>query len=291
MTDLFDFKAKPSHYGVMGNPVKHSKSPEIHSLFADQCNVPMKYDRIQVDAGGFDQAVSHFSAHGGAGLNVTVPYKVEAWKMCKSNQNTISQRADLAEAVNTLKFGQDGSVSGENTDGAGLVSDLEKNIGLELANQRILVIGAGGAVRGILGPLLDRVPAGITIANRTVIKASTLVDRFSSKIEMNPTTLVKTCALSDIPEQPYDLVINGTAASLEGSLPGINPACLGPDSIVYDMMYSLQPTVFMSWALSCGAGRTHDGLGMLVEQAAESFFIWHGQRPQTGPVIQALRKI
>ena len=291
MTDLFDFKAKPSNYGVMGNPVKHSKSPEIHSLFADQCNVPMKYDRIQVDAGGFDQAVSHFSAHGGAGLNVTVPYKVEAWKMCKSNQNTISQRADLAEAVNTLKFGQDGSVSGENTDGAGLVSDLEKNIGLELANQRILVIGAGGAVRGILGPLLDRVPTGITIANRTVIKASTLVDRFSSKIEMNPTTLVKSCSLSDIPEQPYDLVINGTAASLEGSLPGINPACLGPDSTVYDMMYSLQPTVFMSWALSCGAGRAHDGLGMLVEQAAESFFIWHGQRPQTGPVIQALREI
>ncbi len=291
MTDLFDFKAKPSNYGVMGNPVKHSKSPEIHSLFADQCNVPMKYDRIQVDVGGFDQAVSHFSAHGGAGLNITVPYKVEAWKMCKSNQNTISRRADLAEAVNTLKFGQDGSVSGENTDGAGLVSDLEKNIGLELANQRILVIGAGGAVRGILGPLLDRVPTGITIANRTVIKASTLVDRFSSKIEMNPTTLVKSCSLSDIPEQPYDLVINGTAASLEGSLPGINPACLGPDSTVYDMMYSLQPTVFMSWALSCGAGRAHDGLGMLVEQAAESFFIWHGQRPQTGPVIQALREI
>jgi shikimate dehydrogenase len=291
VTDLFDFKAKPSNYGVMGNPVKHSKSPEIHNMFASQCNIPMQYDRIQVDSGGFDQAVSHFSAHGGAGLNVTVPYKVEAWKMCQSEHNAISQRADLAEAVNTLTFEKDGSVSGDNTDGAGLVTDLENNIGVKLANLRILVIGAGGAVRGVLGPLLDRAPGAISIANRTVSKASTLVDRFSDQVEINSATLIQACALSDIPDQPYDLIINGTAASLEGNLPGINPACLGPHTTVYDMMYSLQPTIFMSWALSCGADRAHDGLGMLVEQAAESFFIWHGQRPLTTPVIQALRKI
>jgi shikimate dehydrogenase len=291
VTDLFDFKAKPSNYGVMGNPVKHSKSPEIHGMFAGQCNIQMQYDRIQVDTGGFDQAVSHFAAHGGAGLNVTLPYKVEAWKMCKSEHNTISKRADLAEAVNTLKFEHNGTVSGENTDGVGLVTDLEVNIGLELTNRLILIIGAGGAVRGILGPILDRTPACITIANRTVSKATTLIDRFTDQGGIRPATRLQACALSDIPDQPYDLIINGTTASLEGNLPGINPACLSPDSTVYDMMYSLQPTVFMSWALACGVNHAHDGLGMLVEQAAESFFIWHGQRPQTAPVIQAMRKV
>ena len=291
MTDLFDFKAKPSNYGVMGNPVRHSKSPQIHDMFASQCNIEMQYDRIQVDTGGFDQAVSHFAAHGGAGLNVTVPYKVEAWKMCKSEHNTISKRADLAEAVNTLKFEQNGSVSGENTDGAGLVNDLENNIGLELANLLILIIGAGGAARGIIDPILDCAPACITIANRTVSKASTLIERFTDQVEKSPVTRLRACALSDIPDQPYDLIINGTAASLEGNLPGIDPACLSPNSTVYDMMYSPQPTIFMSWALSCGVSQAHDGFGMLVEQAAESFFIWHGQRPQTAPVIQAMRKI
>ena len=291
MTDLFDFKAKPSNYGVMGNPIRHSKSPEIHGMFAAQCNIQMHYDRIQVDTGGFDQAVSHFNAHGGAGLNVTVPYKVEAWKMCKSEHNTISKRADLAEAVNTLKFQQNGSVYGENTDGAGLVNDLENNIGLKLADLLILIIGAGGAVRGIIGPIIDRAPACITIANRTVSRASTLINRYTDPIEKSPATRLQACALTDIPDQPYDLIINGTAASLEGKLPGISPACLSPDSTVYDMMYSPQPTVFMSWALSCGVNHAHDGLGMLVEQAAESFFIWHEQRPQTAPVIQAMRKI
>ena len=260
-------------------------------MFAGQCGIKMQYDRIQVDTGGFDQAVSHFTAHGGAGLNITVPYKVEAWKMCQSIHNIISERANLAEAVNTLKFEQNGSISGENTDGVGLVTDLENNIGIKLTSLKILIIGAGGAVRGVLGPILDREPADVTVANRTVSKASTLIDRFIDQTKINPSTRIQACALSDIPKQPYDLVINGTAASLEGNLPNISTACLHPESTVYDMMYSLQPTVFMSWALANGVQHVYDGLGMLVEQAAESFFIWHRQRPETAPVIQALRKV
>jgi shikimate dehydrogenase len=287
MTDLFDFKPKPSSFAVMGNPVAHSKSPQIHSLFARQLDISMSYERIQVDVGGFDQAVSHFTAHGGAGLNITVPFKVEAWKLCQKGNNELSARAEQAEAVNTLKFRADNTVYGDNTDGAGIVADIENNIGLSLANSRVLIVGAGGAVRGILGPIIEREPSVITIANRTSSKASELVDRFSGSCN----TSLQSSALEEDGDGEYDLIINGTAASLDNSLPGLPENCLSSETVIYDMMYSQQPTIFMQWALSNGAKQAYDGLGMLVEQAAESFYQWHGMRPQTAAVIEAIRKI
>ncbi len=282
MPDLFDFKAKSSAFAVMGNPVVHSKSPEIHGLFAQQCGVTLNYDSIQVDQGGFDPAVSHFFANGGAGLNITVPYKVEAWQLCQTLPNSTSSRAQKAEAVNTLKINHDQSLFGDNTDGYGLVADLQNNIDFEIQDKSILVIGAGGAVRGVLGPLLDCMPESISVANRTVDKAKALAQTFDDK--------VKAVALDRIEPQGVDLIINGTAASLDGNLPDITSACIGPNTVVYDMMYGIQPTVFMQWALATGACQAHDGLGMLVEQAAESFFIWHQQRPDSQSVIRALRK-
>ncbi len=282
MTDIFDFKAKPTSYAVMGDPVKHSKSPEIHRKFAQQCGVSMSYDRIQVDVGGFDQAVSHFSAQGGAGLNVTVPYKVEAWKLCQSGTNNLSPRAVEAQAVNTLRFENDGSIFGDNTDGAGLVADLQNNIGFSIHDKTILIVGAGGAVRGVIGSLLNCGAECIAIANRTVEKANVLSQRYGSA--------VLSMGLDRAADTSYDLVINGTAASLEGRLPGIDHTCMTENTVVYDMMYGNQPTVFMQWAQSHGAARTHDGLGMLVEQAAESFHVWHGVRPDSHSVIQALRR-
>lgn len=287
MTDLFDFKPKPSSFAVMGNPVAHSKSPQIHSLFARQLDVSMSYERIQVDVGGFDQAVSHFIAHGGAGLNITVPFKVEAWKLCQSGNNELSPRAQQAEAVNTLKFRADSTVYGDNTDGAGIVADIENNIGLSLTGSRVLIVGAGGAVRGVLGPIIERNPAVITIANRTSNKATELVDRFSVSSE----TTLQVSSLDQAGNSEYDLIINGTAASLDHSLPGLPESCLSSETMVYDMMYGQQPTIFMQWALSNGAKQANDGLGMLVEQAADSFYQWHGKRPQTAAVIEAIRKI
>ncbi len=283
LTDLFDFKARPTHFAVMGNPVKHSKSPQIHTLFAQQCGVRMDYDRIQVDTGGFEQAVSHFNAHGGAGLNITVPYKVEAWKLCQMTANTCSQRANTAEAVNTLKINPDGSVHGDNTDGMGWVNDLQNNIGFSLADKNILIIGAGGAVRGVLGPLLDQKPLAITVCNRTLSKAQALADQYGNSVTAEH--------LQHEPAKSYDLIINGTAASLDNSLPGIRPQCIAEHTTVYDMMYGDQPTIFMSWALSVGSAGAFDGLGMLVEQAALSFEIWHDVRPSSAAVIEAIRKI
>lgn len=289
MTDLFDFQPKPSAFAVMGNPVAHSQSPLIHSLFARQFGISLTYDRIQVDTGGFEQAVSHFCAHGGAGLNITVPYKVEAWRLCGRDRHSLSQRADLARAVNTLSMEKPGEIQGDNTDGAGLVTDIQSNLGVPLDNKNLLVIGAGGAVRGVLGPLLECCPASIMVVNRTFAKAADLVEVFSGTVDSRRTALAS-CRFEDCDRPRYDLVINGTAASLSGELPGLSDACIDSGTIVYDMVYASEPTVFMKWALSRGVGQAHDGLGMLVEQAAESFSIWHRKSPDTGPVIRAIRK-
>ncbi len=282
MTDLFDFKAKSFDFAVMGNPVQHSKSPQIHTLFAQQCGVAINYERIQVDVGGFYQAVSHFSAHGGAGLNVTVPYKVEAYQLCQKPPNTLSPRAQQAQAVNTLRFETAGAIYGDNTDGAGLIADLQNNIGFSIRDKSLLVVGAGGAVRGVIGALLACQPRDITIANRTVDKATALSERFGAD--------VYAAGLNDSVDTPVDLIINGTAASLNGQLAGISAQYINSSTRVYDMMYANQPTVFMNWARSNGAGEVHDGLGMLVEQAAESFYVWHQKRPDSQAVIRALRK-
>ncbi|MGB5705329.1 MAG: shikimate dehydrogenase [Arenicellales bacterium] len=285
MSDLFDFKAPKNQYAVMGNPVAHSKSPVIHDLFARQCGVSMGYQRIQVDIGGFDQAVSHFAAHDGAGLNITVPFKVEAWKLCRRDPNSLTARAKLAEAVNTLKFYDEGSIQGDNTDGVGIARDIEHNLGLSLAHTRILVLGAGGAVRGVLGPLLECGPEQLHVVNRTAEKAVTLAHRFSQM----GFDCISGGALDRISGQ-FDLIINGTAASLGGELPEIDAGCISSRTLAYDMMYSDEPTLFMKWALDKGADRAADGLGMLVEQAAESFRIWHGLEPDTAPVISYLKK-
>ncbi len=309
MTDLFDFPTQSNHFAVMGSPVAHSQSPQIHQLFAQQFDIRLQYDRIQVDAGGFNQAVSHFAAHGGAGLNVTAPFKRDAWQLCAQPSNHLSARAQRAQAVNTLRFDvgrldQDGlshglshvrQVFGDNTDGVGLVRDIQNNLGIEITGKRVLVLGAGGAVRGVLGALVACQPARLTIANRTASKAYALAEKFGTDADTdtddnNSAHLnINGCGFKRIDEQTFDLVINGTSASLNGELPGIAPHCLGARTLVYDMMYARRPTVFMDWATANGAGKVSDGLGMLVEQAAESFAWWHHQRPDTATVIDALR--
>jgi len=279
MSSLFDFDAKPDSYAVMGNPISHSKSPLIHTEFAKQTQQRLNYSAIQVDAGGFEQAVGNFRANGGKGLNITVPFKQEAWEFVDER----SERAIQAGAVNTISFNDDGNCIGDNTDGVGLVRDLMENHAVELADKRILILGAGGAVRGVLGPMLAQKPAAIIIANRTEEKAIALAEEF------NRGNQLRGCGFQTIDDQPFDLIINGTAASLAGDLPPIPTTAISETTCCYDMMYGKEPTVFMAWASEHGAEKVLDGLGMLVEQAAESFFIWRGVRPDTGEVIASVK--
>lgn len=268
-------------YAVMGNPISHSKSPRIHSLFASQTAEPVEYTAIQAPVDDFSGAVRHFFEQGGKGLNVTVPFKEQAWTLADHR----TPRAEKAGAANTLYLDQDQALVADNTDGVGIVRDLQSNHGVSLKGLRILVLGAGGAVRGVLGPILAEQPAALTIANRTLAKAEALARLFADDAG---TAVLAACGFGE-PDQPFDLVINGTSASLQGDLPPISAGVIGPDTVVYDMMYSLQTTTFNQWALDNGARHVHDGLGMLVEQAAESFFIWRGVRPDAAPVIDELR--
>lgn len=280
MSDLFDFDKPPPLYAVMGNPITHSRSPEIHQLFAEQTSIKINYQRIQVDVGGFAQAVSNFQASGGRGLNVTVPFKVEAWELC----DVLAEHARSAHAVNTLWF--DGtSVHGDNTDGTGIVNDIQNNLDCPISGKRLLVLGAGGAVRGVLGQLLTHRPISVVIANRTVDKAVELSERF------RPLSygLIQGCSFQDVKGLEFDIVINGTSASLSGQLPPLPRFCISNEALAYDIVYSKQPTAFMEWAEGIGFNTISDGLGMLVEQAAESFYIWHNRRPQTQSVIRTLR--
>jgi shikimate dehydrogenase len=265
-------------FAVMGNPVGHSLSPRIHAMFAKQCGIELEYTAILVREGEFEQAVKQFIDAGGRGLNVTVPFKLEAWNLAGRR----SERAQLAGAVNTLILDQDGSVDGDNTDGIGLLRDITINLGKPVAGARVLVIGAGGAVRGVLGPLLEEHPAVLHVINRTASRAVELAAAFAGSGECTGSGL-------DQPGSGYDIVINGTAASLQGEVPDLPAAIFAPGALAYDMMYGDKPTPFMSWAQENGAGQVADGLGMLVEQAAESFRAWHGVRPETSPVIAALR--
>ena len=279
MNDPFDFKPAPAKFTVIGNPIEHSLSPQIHQLFAMQRGINLEYTKTLGEAGGFNQAVQHFMASGGKGLNVTVPFKLEAFALC----DQLSDRAKLAGAVNTMWF-SDGKIQGDVTDGEGLVRDIEHNQGISLAAKRVLVIGAGGAVRGVLQPLLEAAPAELLICNRTRGKAMELAEMFSA---YGPIRELEMKALLD---EQFDVVINGTAASLGNTLPAVPSSIFSEDAFVYDMMYARQPTVFMKWALDNGAARTADGLGMLVEQAAAGFAIWHGVEVETAPVIEALRQ-
>jgi shikimate dehydrogenase len=280
MSDIFEFEKRVDDYAVMGNPITHSKSPRIHALFAEQTGQPISYTAIQVDLGGFEQAVGNFAANGGKGLNITVPFKQEAWQLVDER----SERAERAGAVNTIKFDND-KLIGENTDGIGLVNDLTVNNQVVLKGKRILLMGASGAARGVLSPLLAEQPAALVIVNRTASKAIDLAAAFRDLGN------VSGCGYEKLAEeQPFDVIINATAASLQGELPPLPDNIVTENACCYDMMYGAEPTTFMQWARQQDAEKILDGLGMLVEQAAESFYIWRGVRPNTHVVIERLRK-
>ena len=272
------------HYAVFGNPIAHSKSPQIHTLFAQQTGQDLVYDKQLVAEGQFTEAARTFFASGGCGLNITVPFKLDAFAFA----DDLSERAHNAGAVNTLKKMPDGRIFGDNTDGAGLLRDITHNLGWIIQNKRVLVLGAGGAVRGIIQPLLSEQPQRVVIANRTLSKAEAIVQLFNNGKSAQDSKILRASSLQ-IHARPFDVIINGTAASLGGSMPDLDPAILAPGACCYDMMYGEALTPFLQWAQQHGA-QVADGLGMLVEQAAESFFLWRGVRPQTAPVMSALRQ-
>jgi shikimate dehydrogenase len=268
MTDL---------YAVIGNPIAQTKSPRIHAEFARQQAQDLRYEAILAPRGGFAAAVAEFRAAGGKGLNVTVPFKLEAFALA----TTLSERAEQAGAVNTLKF--DGAnIFGDNTDGAGLVSDL-KRLGCAIRGKRVLMLGAGGAARGALLPLLREQPASLALANRTVEKAQALARRFA------PFGAVESGGYAALSGRSFDLIINATSAGLGGELPPLPPRLFAPGAVAYDMVYGPPHARFAAHARADGAAQVADGLGMLVTQAAESFFIWRGLRPDPAPALQMLR--
>ena len=263
-------------YAVFGNPIAHSKSPLIHAAFARQTGQDMVYSALLAPLDGFEEAVRTFRGEGGRGANVTVPFKEQAFALARRR----SKRAEMAGAVNTLQF-ENGGIFGDNTDGAGLVRDLTRNLGLEIQGRRLLLMGAGGAARGVILPLLEHAPASLFIANRTPDKAIALVEGFAAG-----RGILAGGGYGD-PRGGFDLVINATAASLAGDLPPLPADVFAEGGLGYDMMYG-KDTPFLAFARAHGA-RTADGLGMLVEQAAEAFYLWRGVRPDTAPVIQMLK--
>lgn len=266
-------------YCVFGNPIAHSKSPQIHAAFAQQTEQHIAYERRLVPVDGFADAVAAFIGEGGRGANVTVPFKLDACALASA----LTPRAEAAGAVNTLSF--DGvNILGDNTDGAGLVADIVVNAGVAIAGKRVLLIGAGGAARGVLLPLLEQGPAELCISNRTLATAQMLVAHFAG---VAGACVLSSCEFADA-AAGYDIVINATSASLNGDLPPLPPAVFGPHTLALDMMYGPAPTVFMDFAAGQGAV-VRDGLGMLVEQAAEAFFVWRGVRPATAELLAHMR--
>ncbi len=266
-------------YAVIGNPIDHSKSPLIHAAFARQTGQQMEYGRILGSLEDFAGDVQRFVAEGGRGLNVTVPFKEQAWRLLEDR----SPRAESAGAVNTLIVLDGGALRGDNTDGVGLVRDLADNQGFDFLGKRILLLGAGGAARGVLRPLLETGLTSLFIANRTASKALALVEAGRAFGDVGGG------GLDTLAARRFDLIINATAAGLRNSVPPIPGQCLADGGWTYDMVYADEPTPFCRWGLAHGAGRAVDGLGMLVEQAAESFLLWRGVRPDTAPVIKTLR--
>lgn len=266
-------------YAVIGNPIEHSKSPEIHAAFAKQTGERISYTRLLGSLGDFAGDVHRFLATGGRGLNVTVPFKEDAWRLA----DELSERAQTAGAVNTLMLLEDNRLRGENTDGVGLVRDLRVNQGYEFRNKRLLILGAGGAVRGVVRPLLEAHPKRLIIANRTAAKAYALAQGLMAYGQ------AAGCGLEELVGMQFDLIINGTAAGLGGAIPEIPDQILAKGGWCYDMMYGKEETAFQCWGRQHQAARALDGLGMLVEQAAESFRLWRGILPETAPVIRLLR--
>ena len=267
-------------YAVFGNPIKHSKSPQIHAIFAEQCAQAMQYRAVRVELDGFSKAATNFFAEGGSGLNITLPFKRDAYDF----SHRLSGRARRAGAVNTLTLTADGTIEGDNTDGIGLVRDMIANLGWAVQGLRILVLGAGGAVRGVLEPLLRERPRELLIVNRTAERAVELAQEFSD------IAAIAGGGYELIGERQFDLIINASSAGLSGEMAELPSSLLTERSCCYDMIYGAEPTPFMRWAAHHAAWAVSDGVGMLVEQAAQSFFIWRNLRPETRPVIHQLRE-
>ena len=267
-------------YAVFGNPIKHSKSPQIHAIFAEQCAQAMQYRAVRVELGGFSKAASNFFAEGGSGLNITLPFKRDAYDFSQR----LSDRARRAGAVNTLTLTADGTIEGDNTDGIGLVRDMIANLGWAVQGLRILVLGAGGAVRGVLEPLLRERPRELLIVNRTAERAVDLAEEFSD------IAAIAGGGYELIGERQFDLIINASSAGLSGEMAELPSSLLTERSCCYDMIYGAEPTPFMRWAAHHAAWAVSDGVGMLVEQAAQSFYIWRNLRPETRSVIHQLRE-
>lgn len=279
---------------VFGHPVAHSRSPEIHQQFARQAGIEISYQRIEAPLDGFAGAVNAFVAKGGAGFNVTVPFKAEAARL----SDELSAEAGISGAVNTVTVAHNGRLLGDNTDGIGLVTDLEQRLGWEISGKSLLLVGAGGAVRGVLPALLRKRPAQIVLWNRTPPKAQKLMEDLNSQLislgeQALADWLSRHCRLWDVALEPagFDLVINGTSAGLSGDIPALPAGSVGQNSCCYDMLYGSQETAFNQWAKRNGAAKTADGLGMLVEQAASAFRIWTGFSPDTDKVLAHLRDI
>lgn len=265
-------------YAVVGYPIQHSWSPFIHGMFAKQTHQAMSYTRMAVTPENFERDVAAFFATGGKGMNITVPHKQAANIVTRYR----TPRAEIARAVNTLVWRNDGLL-GDNTDGAGLVTDLTRNLGFDIAGTRILLLGAGGAARGVIGPLLSAAPECVEIANRTANRAIELAEEY----ELLGT--VRGCAFEEISDGVFDLVVNATSASLQDDIPPIPRGAIGPATLCYDMAYGKGDTSFTRWAKTVGAGRAETGWGMLVEQAAEAFQLWRGIKPDTKPVLEAIK--
>ena len=278
--------SSPDRYAVAGNPIAHSRSPLIHTQFAEQTGQTMVYERLLCPLDDFPATLTRFAAEGAKGCNVTVPFKFEAFELAARR----SPRAELAQAANTLRFDAEaaGGWLADNTDGVGLVRDITVNAGVALAGARVLLLGAGGASAGVLGPLIEARPAEIVVANRTADKAQALVDRHADWAREHGVHL-SARSLQE-PGQAYDVFINGTAASLSGGGIPVGPEVLKPGGLALDMMYGPAAQAFLDWARAHGAV-ARDGLGMLVEQAAESFALWRGVRPDTAPVLAAMRAL
>jgi shikimate dehydrogenase len=268
----------PDRYAVIGHPVAHSLSPQIHAAFARETGQVLTYDTIDATAEEFAASVRRFFSAGGRGLNVTVPHKQAASTL----SDTLSERAATAGAVNTLRREPDGRIYGDNTDGVGLVRDLTANLRCALEGQRLLLLGAGGAARGVLAPLLALRPRVLVVANRTAARAQALAAGFAA---LGP---LQGLGFEELDDTPFDLILNATAASLAGELPPVPAGALGATTVCYDLAYGRNPTPFVRWARSSGCQRAYSGLGMLLEQAAESFYLWRGVRPQTAPVLAVL---
>jgi shikimate dehydrogenase len=263
-------------YAVVGNPVAHSRSPEIHRLFAQATRQSISYERLEGPLDGFEEFALGLRDSGYQGLNVTIPFKLDASKLA----DTLTARARLAGAVNTLKFDED-TIYGDNTDGIGFVRDITNRLAFKVPNSAILVLGAGGGVRGLIASLLEEKPKWIAVANRTHGRAQELADEFG----------VEAIRLDEIPAEHFDLIVNGTSSSLNHDAPAIDPETFDDCAVAYDLVYAPEATPFMRLAQRGGAHTVADGLGMLIEQAAESFLFWRGVRPDTAPVYRELRRI